>query len=277
MDVTADNEVAGREASPGRMLSAARQRLNLSVVDVARQLRLSGRQIEALEADDFDKLPGPTFVRGFIRNYARLVQVDSGALVEMVEQMMPPQPVRSILPDAEDIPFSTQREKTWRNYILAGFMVALLPVLVYEAYRGKTPQSTAVKQATAEVRPAAPPRIQPVVAAASAAPDKPLAAPPSGQSDVPQAGEQPAAGPAAGGESVIRMAFDKDSWVEIKDRDGKTIFSQLNPGGTEQVVKGNPPFSLVIGNAAHVKLAYNEQPVELAPHIKVEVARLTLN
>jgi cytoskeleton protein RodZ len=65
--------------------------------------------------------------------------------------------------------------------------------------------------------------------------------------------------------------------VEIRAGDGKVLLSQLNPGGTEQVVEGRPPFALVIGNAQHVRLSYDDRPVDLAPHVKVEVARLTLD
>jgi cytoskeleton protein RodZ len=42
-------------------------------------------------------------------------------------------------------------------------------------------------------------------------------------------------------------------------------------------VRGRPPFELVIGNAAHVRLTYDGNPVDLEPHIRGEVARLTLN
>ncbi len=65
--------------------------------------------------------------------------------------------------------------------------------------------------------------------------------------------------------------------MEIRAGDGKVLLSQLNPGGTEQVVEGRPPFALVIGNAQHVRLSYDDRPVDLAPHVKVEVARLTLD
>jgi cytoskeleton protein RodZ len=78
-----------------------------------------------------------------------------------------------------------------------------------------------------------------------------------------------------GGQRLL-FVFDGDSWVEVKDRSGKVIFYQLNPKGSQQSVRGNPPFSLVIGNAAHVRLTYNDKPVDLAPHTKVDVARLTI-
>ena len=74
----------------------------------------------------------------------------------------------------------------------------------------------------------------------------------------------------------MRLAFDRQSWVEIRDRDGRRIFSKLNPAGSTQTVSGMPPFTLVVGNAAGVRITYHDKPVDLAPHIDVDVARLTL-
>ena len=82
---------------------------------------------------------------------------------------------------------------------------------------------------------------------------------------------------ASSGTRQIMLRFDKDAWVEIRQRDGRTLLSQLNAGGTRQIVEGVPPFALIIGNAPNVKLTYNDQPVDLRPHFKVDVARLTLN
>jgi len=65
--------------------------------------------------------------------------------------------------------------------------------------------------------------------------------------------------------------------VEIRGRGDKLLASGLNPGGSEQTIEGKPPFSLVIGNAQHVRLSYDDRPIDLAPHVKVEVARFTLD
>ena len=62
----------------------------------------------------------------------------------------------------------------------------------------------------------------------------------------------------------------------MRDRDNKVVFSQRSPAGSEHAVGGQGPFSLVIGNAAGVKLFWRGQVVDLAPHTKGEVARLTL-
>ena len=50
----------------------------------------------------------------------------------------------------------------------------------------------------------------------------------------------------------------------------------MNAKGTTQVIEGHPPFQLVVGNASNVRLQYDEQAVDLRPHTRVEVARLTL-
>jgi cytoskeleton protein RodZ len=65
----------------GALLGAARAASGLSIDAVAQQLKLAPRQVRALEEGDYTHLPGRTFVRGFVRNYARLVHLDPDAVV----------------------------------------------------------------------------------------------------------------------------------------------------------------------------------------------------
>ena len=86
-----------------------------------------------------------------------------------------------------------------------------------------------------------------------------------------------AAGPAPAAETRrIVLDFDAESWVEIHDATGKVLMSQLNRADSEKVIQGTPPFSVVIGNAQHVRVTYDGEPFDLTPHIRVEVARFTL-
>lgn len=73
----------------GGALNAAREVQGLTVQDVAKQLRLGVKQIEALEADDFGALPEATIVKGFIRNYAKLLKIPSEPLVAAYNEMKP--------------------------------------------------------------------------------------------------------------------------------------------------------------------------------------------
>jgi len=72
------------------------------------------------------------------------------------------------------------------------------------------------------------------------------------------------------------LVFDEDSWVEIRDRNDQTIFSQLNQAGTVRRISGVPPLSIVVGNAQGVKMTYAGRDIDLARHTKIDVARLKL-
>ena len=73
----------------GGELLAARTAQGLSVKSVAEQLRLGIKQIEALEQDHFSDLPEPTIVKGFIRNYAKLLKIPAAPLLVAYAEMMP--------------------------------------------------------------------------------------------------------------------------------------------------------------------------------------------
>lgn len=123
-------------------------------------------------------------------------------------------------------------------------------------------------------QPAAP-GAAPVAGAAAAVGATPTPAP------TPSTGAAPAAAPTdpvavAQGPNTLRLQFNGDSWVEIKQADGKILLTGLNPKDTVQTLEGTPPFKVKIGNASEVVLQRAGKPVDLVPHIKGAVARLTL-
>ncbi len=71
-------------ASAGQCLAAARQAQNFSVKDVAQRLNLATATIQALERDDYQHLPGSTFIKGYLRAYARLLNLESEEIVQSV-------------------------------------------------------------------------------------------------------------------------------------------------------------------------------------------------
>jgi cytoskeleton protein RodZ len=73
-------------ASPGKRLRIARQAKGLSHSEVASHLHLSSAIIQALESDDYERLPGPVFVRGYLRNYARILGLDDKAVLSDLDQ-----------------------------------------------------------------------------------------------------------------------------------------------------------------------------------------------
>lgn len=254
----------------GAVLHAERRRQNLSLGDVSRYLKLSVRQVEALERDDFSPFGGPVFVHGFIRNYSKLLGVAAEPLIEAADaKLTPPAP-----PVPEGEVDAAHAKPPAKHSLAAAGLIAFVVVagaIGFYANRGKAPVGTEVAAPTTES-----PDLAALVPEAGA--------PAATYSDSAQSVSPPvvpaATGAATEGEGgaggVLRMVFDQESWVEVMDGSGSVIFAQLNPAGARRKVTGAPPLSVVVGNAAGVRLSYNDRDVDLTPHTRVDVARLTL-
>lgn len=78
--------VAATRVNPGETLRQARESKNWSLPDVALRLNLTVTSLSNLEAGQFDKLPGHTFARGYVRAYAKVLELDQAALVTQFDQ-----------------------------------------------------------------------------------------------------------------------------------------------------------------------------------------------
>lgn len=300
------------EPGIGQQLAAARQAKGLSTAEVAEKLKLTARQIEALEAEEFERLPAAVFVRGFVRNYARLVGLAPEALVPSLGGVQAA--TETITAPSEGVTISGSPIKRWMIYLATGFTLFLMLVaLLYNwlSQGEKTllvedPAVNATQNAPAPATPEPAPAVEPP-AQPAAPPSQPAAEPavntPAGATGsvlapltppavpVPTKPAQAAATlpvPATGaptaaqanpvgqtGGGVIRMTAREDSWVEAIDATGKRMQQHL-PGGATASLRGTPPFRVTIGNAAGVQLRYNEQLIDLQPFTGDRVARLTL-
>lgn len=274
--------------SPGAMLSRLRAARDLSLVDVAQRLKYGQRQIEALERDDFSKLPGMTFVRGMIRGYARLLGTDPEIILRELDRRNFPDPAVVDL-RVSRIPFPDGKKRTTRVYAALSATLILIAILIgYEVspwqFEANTDVQNTMQMPAKLIEPTEGAiAIMPASAVSTASSSVNTTAAPHQVAPLDAAALAPTAIPTptavsgnSSGSKKIALQFDRESWVEIKQANGKTLLSQLNPGGSRQVVEGIPPFIVTIGNAPNVHLTYNDQPVDLRPHFKVDVARLIL-
>src|SRR5262245_38167360 len=116
----------------GAVLSSARKAAGLSIADVAAQMRLSPRQIEALEGDRYADLPGPVFVRGFIRNYARVLRLDPVPLLNALEPELNEEAPLRVRETSGTLPISARRDHARPLLIL--FCTILIAVLAAGGY-----------------------------------------------------------------------------------------------------------------------------------------------
>jgi cytoskeleton protein RodZ len=273
-------------ASVGTILLEERRRQGMSLGDVSRQLKLSVRQIEAIERDDFAWLGGAVFVHGFLRNYAKLLHLDPEPLIRRADSVLKPAGVAGVAPHARaSVSSSTIPEKSGRLVVIIGALLVVAAGLVFWGWQPAPTSQPEAATAPEAAKPVESATLEPAAQVAKpetvSGPTQPstaaVARPDAERTRVPANSETVSVvrGPPVPKMSV-RMEFDDESWVEIKNRYGEIVLSRLNlPGGTVRA-SGEPPLSVVIGNAAGVRFFKAGEPVDLAPHTQVDVARFTL-
>jgi cytoskeleton protein RodZ len=262
-----------RDGSFGRALAAAREARGLTQADIAAQMRLHQRQVKAIEEEDLAALPEGPFVRGYLRNYAKLVDLPAEPLLSLLNaKIRPGQPLRAGGENARAVS-PIQRmpgEPVSGRLVIGGALVALV---VFAAFGWWTMRGEQRQEAAASVESA------PAVGATPSAPPPAASAEPSvATPDAATAEPAAAAAPsAATSEATLRLSFRDRSWVEVRQSDGAVLLSQNNAPGTVQTVDGLPPYTLVIGNASKVDLEFRGRPVDLsAATSRDDVARLRL-
>jgi cytoskeleton protein RodZ len=282
----------------GRRLAEVREAAGLSIEDISNRLRLSSRQIKALEGDDFTVLPDAMITRGFIRNYARLLELDPEPLLEAYRAYVPSEPPRAISISSENILISDNDRRPWLVYVMGSLLIAVL--LGIWLYIGEMPKKPAPQPVPQNITPAPPenPAAEslpvPALPAAermdetstppaeelslsqdsSAAGAAATPAPATEQATATAANNQPVA--ATGPVARLRLTFSDKSWVSVIDGNNQEVLNKTKAPGSEELVEGKSPFKIIIGNAAGSRLIYNDKPVNLEPHTRLNVARITL-
>jgi len=315
----ADLAAAGRAADRlpvGETLRRAREARGETVGDVVNALKLTHRQVEAMESGRFELLPGPAFVRGFVRNYGRHLGLDTATLLDGLEQdIAAPAVELAPVSNAEGIMPSGASARPAHRPAAAVVLVLIVAVLAgwyFDWFKAPDSATTetevpAVEPSTSVLVPApqvlehdagsgdgavapgvpgTPPPAESEVAPpaapawesapAVAAPAVPAPAVPAPAVPAPDA---PSAAPepaAPAGVEQLHFRLQGESWIEVRDGSGRILFSGVAPAGSTRTVQGKAPFAVVVGNASQVAIEYRGRPVDLTAHTRVGVARVTV-
>lgn len=295
------------QAGFGARLKSAREARNMAVADVAAKLKLTSRQIEALEEEDLSHLPSEIFVRGFVRNYARLVGIEPDSLIAPVNVQA--EVSETITAPSAGLDVGSSGLRRWLVYpIIAAVFFLVLVAGLYHWLRQGEDTLIATSPDTmqqADIQPPAQPVVTPIPEAVAPSTDTtlitplplpnanpPLATSPAASVNMPAATPPAAIKPAApeaiaappnanadagvkSGPRSMRFEPSQDAWIQVVDAKGSR-FSKLVRAGAVESFSGEPPFRLVVGEAALVKLTYNGHGIDLTPFIGQKVARLTL-
>ena len=266
--------VAEQPSLESNQLAAAREAKRLAVGDVAYTLKVSNKVIEALEASDWQSLPGRTFAVGILRSYGRLLDVSVDALIAEIPGAPPVMKKHLTQTDASarkasptgrrDGESKRQEKRMLKTGVL---MIVLAIVLAYAIPSGflgeafQSVQSLAERWVRKDVVQS--PLAEPVVAPA---PTESVPGAPTAEASV-QAPTSP---------GTLELKFAAPAWVEVRDHTGRIIYSQLNAAGTTQFITGAAPLDILIGNARQVQARWRDEPLKLDKLTGDDVARQVL-
>jgi cytoskeleton protein RodZ len=282
---------------PGPTLKAARQAMNVEPREVADALNLPLAVVEAIEDNNFAQLPNAVFARGYVRSYAKLLELDPDPIVQqfpMPEQSVT-EPTKNIDQPSAFAVISAMIKRLVREQqqlvivasaVIGGLLVVLLLVwLVSDSEAEAAISSTAPLTAPLTAPTAASlESAAPTLGARSSSSVLGTAIP--AVTGAPQEVVSSAADGAVAdgivsqrldaGEGTLLFEFTDECWLEIRAADGQVLYSDLGKPSRALQFTGSGPFSILLGYAPAAKLQLNGEAVALAPHTRNNVATLVL-
>lgn len=267
----------GQAVSAGRLLRNAREASGMHVAAVAVSLKVPVRKLEALEADRYDELGDPVFIRGLASSVCRTIKCDPQPILEKLPQTSAPRLVRDT--DGLNAPFRAPGDgapPTWVDTVRQPVPLAVLALLVGAVVIYFLPVShTEEKVAVTPPAPVAavpPPVVQPAPAPMVAASEPAAAAAPAAAPAPEPVPVTAAAAPeAAAGIVVIRTKGE--SWVEVVDAKGAVVLRKIMAGGESAGANGALPLTVTIGKVDQTEVEVRGKKFDLRPVSKDNFAR----
>ncbi|WDF91263.1 RodZ domain-containing protein [Aeromonas hydrophila] len=302
-DFQDDSQAVG----PGQLLRNAREQLGWTREQVASRIHLRLTLIAAIESDTYDKHTSHTFIRGYLRTYAKLVGIPEETILAAYDKLgLTP-------PDNIDMQSFSRRSRQQVNdsrlKVVTWLVILVLIALSVAWWWQSTARRSAGDEAlaatemgatsntpSATVPPAvdvADPVVAPATSAAAATSADPVVSaaattlPVDASSAVATTAvatsaataTQPAADTAASEPAKVpqlKMSFTADCWLDVKDAKGKTLFSGLKKANDELVLEGPEPLKFIIGAPMAVNIEYQGKSIDMSRYNNGRTARLSL-
>jgi cytoskeleton protein RodZ len=275
---------------PGEALRAAREARNWLKSDVAMQLHLSTDALTYLETGQFDKLPGMTFARGYVRAYAKLLGLDQNQLVRDFD--VTTGSTSTVVSNVHNLGRIEEPSRLSQTMLRAGVAVVLLVmvgagVLWWQERYAASPQEQAARtiehvevesaDGSTQIHPLD--ELEDQAVQAAQVPIDLLAGEPASSVDVEPTVEAPveeAPVAVANGQGALVLQFTEECWTRIVDADGKVLANALKRPGETLEVSGRAPLEVRLGYARGVQVSYNGENVNVAPFMRGQTATLKL-
>ena len=291
---------------PGERCRKAREAQGMTQAQAAQRLHLSLTYVQSLDADDYERLPEATFVKGYLRNYARLLGLPADEIANTFQQMVND----DVLDKPLQLPSIAPPPSVWRKPVLIALALAALVALLW-AFWPTSGELPALPEKTPATEQGAEPENMNDSAGGQPAEDTvggfdgmgsesaPGGAELDGEgitgdgmqddeADASAASDTQAEGSqaeqaddgssmlAANGLDRLLLSFTSNCWIKVTDATGRTLRQGEQSGGASLMLDGKAPFSLTLGNAGAVdELLVNGSAVTLPTDSPGKVVRIS--
>lgn len=291
---------------PGERCRKAREAQGMTQAQAAQRLHLSLTYLQSLDADDYERLPEATFVKGYLRNYARLLGLPADEIANTFQQMVND----DVLDKPLQLPSIAPPPSAWRKPVLIALALAVLVALLWALWPASGELPALPEKAPATEQGGEPENIndsaggQPAEGAvggfdgmgSESAPagagldgegvtgdgmqndetDASAASDPQADDSQAEQADDGSSMLAANGLDRLLLSFTSNCWIKVTDATGRTLRQGEQSGGASLMLDGTAPFSLTLGNAGAVdELLVNGSAVTLPTDSPGKVVRIS--
>ncbi len=301
MSETSNNNNAEVFDTPGLILRTQREKQGLSSEDIAKRTHLDIKIVESIEQDSNEGMPAATYVRGYLRSYAKIVGVDPDHIIRLYNSDSP-QPPPEILPEVKQpsqVSSSDKPVKAFTYLITLGLVLLLL--IWYQSnfvvetstidepanYNSQTsingvditydivthPSSWQSPKNITEVESTSPATIKhdDTLELQSDNGEQTL-----GILPIEGIEDQAPSSDTGSGPDTIDLEVIRDSWIEINDANDKRLFHDLALEGEKYSIHGTAPFSVLFGFSPGVTIKFNGKVFNHSRYSNNGIARFNL-
>ncbi len=306
-DTTSSDEPVDNNIDFGGLLADARKTKNYTVDEVSRYLKIPVRTIVALEANDRETLPAPTYTQGYIRAYARFLEISEDGVLAVYSRAVPHDDVSDLKPRS-NLPDEASSQSPLIKTITILLIVAIIAAIGFggfqyyqkkagalenelderqQSFTGNSlnspdPHRLDIKQSARLTddgdlvvnRPGSFEGTADAVSGTEAA-ERDVSALAETVTDATEADETKAAAAqrkmstgADDNGDTIEIFAENGSWVEVRDANkSRLLYNMLPVGGSRELV-GQAPFSVTMGNAKTTRVVVNDIEVDVSDYIR---------
>jgi cytoskeleton protein RodZ len=292
----------------GSRLRAVREARGLDVETCGHALRLPVKVLRQLENNEHQGIDYQVYLSGYIRKYARYLEIDDAEIDTAVARLKPSQPPLVVTGGISHSRYLLDRYATAATYVVLTLVIAVptvwlgmrgtlshdmshlapldaAPVAQQDAPPPAAPASSSSSAKTpASVTAIAQAAPAPAAASSAHTSEQPLLASmvpvPSMDSDAtvaPSSTNNPVAPTVGNGSHSLTLGLANSSWVEVIGKDGSRLEYGLLPAGTTKTYRSDQPLEVRIGNAAGAQVNLDGQPMTLDPYRHSNVAHFRVD